>query len=126
MHFSRVQVYGGKKDTWTLDAMTDGQKEVVQHLPLYTSHIRVYWEGDALVLDEKITAGDGTQASNKVKYTVSGDGNLLTTNAHVLPPDSRSFRDRPLRETGEMQRGSKWPPVRLVRPARARGPAAVQ
>lgn len=78
-HFrlSRTQVYGGKSDTWTLDTVTDGQKEVVQHSALYTSHIRMYWDGDTLVLDEKISASDGSKASNMVKYSLAGDGKTL-------------------------------------------------
>jgi hypothetical protein len=77
LRLSRTQVYGGKSDTWTLDAVTDSSREVVQHSALYTSHIRRYWDGDALVLDEKITAGDGSKATNRLKYTLAGDGKTL-------------------------------------------------
>jgi hypothetical protein len=77
VRLSRTQVYGGKSDTWTLDTVTDGQKEVVQHLALYTTHTRMYWDGDALVLDEKITASDGSKATNTVKYSLADDGKTL-------------------------------------------------
>ncbi|MGB8885302.1 MAG: hypothetical protein WCC87_01190 [Candidatus Korobacteraceae bacterium] len=77
IRLSRTQVYGGKSDLWTLDTATDGQKEVVQHSALYTSHIRMYWDGDTLVLDEKITAGDGSKATNTVKYALGADGTSL-------------------------------------------------
>lgn len=77
LHLSRTQVYGGKSNTWTLDAVTDGQKEVVQHSELYTSHIKMYWDGDTLVLDEKIVAGDGSKATNMVKYNLASDGKTL-------------------------------------------------
>lgn len=77
LRLSRTQIYSGKSDTWTLDTVTDGQKEVVQHSALYTSHIKMYWDGDTLVLDEKITAGDGSKATNTVKYTLASDGKTL-------------------------------------------------
>ncbi len=75
--FSRNQVYGDQKFDWTLEALTDGQKEVVQQLPAYTANIRVYWEGSALVLDQKITATDGTKASDIVTYSLVENGSTL-------------------------------------------------
>jgi hypothetical protein len=77
IRLSRTQVYGGQSNTWSVDSGTDGQKEVVQHSALYTSHIRMYWDGDTLVMDEKITAGDGSKATNTVKYTLADDGKTL-------------------------------------------------
>ncbi len=73
----RTQTYGDQNDTWKLDIVADGQKEVVQTSPLYTANIRMYWEGNSLVLDQKITAGDGTKATDVVTYSLSPDGQLL-------------------------------------------------
>lgn len=77
INFSRSQVYGERTFDWKLEAVTDGQKEVVQKSPDYTANIRVYWEGDSLVLDQKITAPDGTQANDMVTYSLADSGNLL-------------------------------------------------
>lgn len=90
IHLSRTQVYGGKSDTWTLDTITDGQKEVVQHSPMYTSHIKTYWDGDSLVLDEKITAGDGSKATNVVKYSLASDGKTLQADENEVTPLGKS------------------------------------
>jgi hypothetical protein len=73
----RTQVYGDKSYDWKLDIMADGQKEVVQNSSLYTANIRMYWEGNSLVLDQKITASDGTKATDLVTYSLSGDSNVL-------------------------------------------------
>jgi hypothetical protein len=77
INFSRSQVYGDRTFHWKLEAVTDGQKEVVQKLPEYTANVRVYWEGDSLVLDQKITAPDGTQANDMVTYSLADNGNTL-------------------------------------------------
>lgn len=77
INFTRSQVYGDRTFDWKLEALTDGQKEVVQQLPEYTANIRVYWEGDALVLDQKITAPDGTKANDMVTYSLVDGGNTL-------------------------------------------------
>lgn len=73
----RTQSYGEQSDTWKLDIVADGQKEVVQTSPLYTATIRMYWEGNSLVLDQKITAGDGTKATDIVTYSLVDGGNTL-------------------------------------------------
>jgi hypothetical protein len=75
--FSRSQMYGDQTFDWKLEALTDGQKEVVQQLPAYTANIRVYWEGSALVLDQKITAPDGTKANDMVTYSLIDNGSTL-------------------------------------------------
>ena len=77
INFSRSQVYGDRTFDWKLEAVTDGQKDVVQKLPAYTANIRVYWQGDSLVLDQKITAPDGTQANDMVTYSLADNGSTL-------------------------------------------------
>ena len=74
---ARTQVYGDQNFDWKLDIVADGQKEVVQKSALYTANIRMYWEGNSLVLDQKITASDGTKATDQVTYSLSDDGRTL-------------------------------------------------
>ena len=75
--FSRTQTYGDQNFDWKLETVADGQKEVVQNSPQYTANIRVYWEGNSLVLDQKITAPDGTKATDLVTYSLLDGGNTL-------------------------------------------------
>lgn len=77
IRFARVQVYGDQTFKWGLDTVADGQKEVVQDTPQYTAKVRVFWEGGSLVLNQQITAPDGTQATDIVTYTLVEDGRLL-------------------------------------------------
>ena len=77
IHLSRTQVYGGKSIPWTLEATIGDPKDVVQHSSLYTSRIRVNWEGDSLVVNEKISASDGAKASSLVTYSLAADGKTL-------------------------------------------------
>jgi hypothetical protein len=77
INFARSQVYGDRTFDWKLEAVTDAQKEIVQKLPEYTANVRVYWEGDSLVLDQKITAPDGTQANDMVTYSLVENGSTL-------------------------------------------------
>jgi hypothetical protein len=75
--FARTQIYGDQKFDWTLDIVADGEKEVVQTSPLYTANIRARWEGNSLILDQKITASDGTTATDVVTYSLIDGGNAL-------------------------------------------------
>ena len=77
VQFTRTQTYGGQKMDWNLDSPIDGKQEVVQTNPAYTANIRVYWQGDSLVLDQKITATDGTVATDVVTYTLEAGGRSL-------------------------------------------------
>src|SRR5215831_11078031 len=75
--FSRTQLYGDQNFDWKLDIVADGQKEVVQESPGYNTRSRVYWQGNALVIEQKITASDGTTVSDIETYTLGGDGKTL-------------------------------------------------
>jgi hypothetical protein len=77
IRFARTQFYGDQKFSWDLDTVTDGQKEIVQNTPTYTANVRVYWEGSSLVLDQQITASDGTKAKDVVTYSLVEDGKAL-------------------------------------------------
>jgi hypothetical protein len=75
--FARTQVYGDRSFDWKLDIVADGEKEVVQTSPLYTANIRAHWEGSSLILDQKITASDGTTATDVVTYSLIDGGDTL-------------------------------------------------
>ena len=73
-HLSRTHVFNGKSDTWSIDLVTDGKHEVVEHNSYYTARTRMYWEGSSLVLDMKMVTKKGERATNLVKYSLSEDG----------------------------------------------------
>lgn len=82
VQLARTQVYGDQSFKWDLDIVTDGQKEVVQNSPAYTANVRAYWQGSALIVDQKITAPDGTKATDQITYSLSGDGSMLEAVEH--------------------------------------------
>jgi hypothetical protein len=82
VQLARTQVYGDQSFKWDLDIVADGQKEVVQNSPAYTANVRAYWQGNALVVDQKITAPDGTKATDQIAYSLSGDGKMLEAVEH--------------------------------------------
>lgn len=94
VRLTRTQVYGDKSYDWKLDILADGQKEVVQNSSLYTANIRMYWEGNSLVLDEKITATDGTKATDLVTYSLSSDGNVLEAIERQATAGSKSITSK--------------------------------
>jgi hypothetical protein len=75
--FSRTQVYGDQKYSWKLDTVADGQKEVVQDSEGYSTRSRVYWQSRAMVIEQKVTASDGTTVSDVVTYNLGDDGKTL-------------------------------------------------
>ena len=82
VQLARTQVYGEQSFKWDLDIVADGQKEVVQNSPAYTANVRAYWQGGALIVDQKITAPDGTKATDQISYSLSGDGRMLEAVEH--------------------------------------------
>src|SRR5581483_6753043 len=40
-HLSRTHVFNGKSDTWSIDLITDGKHEVVEHNAYYTARTRM-------------------------------------------------------------------------------------
>lgn len=79
--FARSQVYGDKTFQWDLETLTDGKKEVVQKSRGYTSNNRVYWQGDSLVIEQKLTS-EGTTVNDVVTYTLAPDGQSLEAVEH--------------------------------------------
>ena len=77
VRFARTQVYGDQSFDWKLDIVADGKKEVVQKLPSYTANSRAYWEGSSLIVDQKMTAPDGTTVTDLVTFSLVDDGKTL-------------------------------------------------
>ena len=78
--FARTEKYGDQSFDWKLDADADSPKEIVETSPNgMTTSSRVYWQGNALILDQKMTASDGTKVNDLVTYTL--DDNFSTLQA---------------------------------------------
>jgi hypothetical protein len=77
VRFARTQMYGDQSFDWKLDIVADGKSEVVQKSPAYTANSRVFWQGNSLVLEQKITAPDGTTMNDLVTYSLADDGKTL-------------------------------------------------
>lgn len=74
--FMRTQAYGDQSFNWKLAATVDDPKPVQEDGPGYVTDSRVYWQQNALVLEQKITSSDGTKVSDVVTYTLQPDGTL--------------------------------------------------
>jgi hypothetical protein len=74
--FVRTQAYGDQNFNWKLAATVDDPKPVQEEGPGYVTDSRIYWQQNALVLDQKMTAQDGTKVSDVVTYTLLPDGSL--------------------------------------------------
>ena len=83
--FSRVFVVGGKEDALSYDLTTDGRAKVVTE-PDRTSTSRLYWDGDVLVLDERIVLKDGREATNVVRYSLQDGGQTLVAEEKFRGP----------------------------------------
>jgi len=54
----------------------------------------MYWEGNSLVLDQKITASDGTKATDLVTYSLSSDGSTLQAIERQATAGSKSITSK--------------------------------
>jgi hypothetical protein len=75
-HFrlTRTLVLDGKSNIWSIDILTDGKQEVVEHVDNDTISTRAFWTGDSLVIERTISHASGEKASNLVKYSLADDG----------------------------------------------------
>jgi hypothetical protein len=86
-HLKRTHVYAdGKHDTWGIDLITDGKYEVIRKDGPDRDVTKMYWDNTALVLDEKVTAPDGSFGTNVVRYTLSDNGRTMTALEHEEYP----------------------------------------
>jgi hypothetical protein len=83
--FSRVFVVGGKEDAVSYALTTDG-KEKVEQGSGRTATSRLYWDGDVLVLDERIVLKDGREATNVVHYSLQDGGKTLVAEEKFRGP----------------------------------------
>jgi hypothetical protein len=74
--FSRTFVVGGKEDALSFELTTDGREKIVKE-PDRTTTSRMSWDGDVLVLDERIVLADGRAAINTVRYGLHESGRML-------------------------------------------------
>jgi hypothetical protein len=75
---ARIETYGDQSFNWKLDADADSPKEIVDTAPNgVTTSSKVYWQGNALILDQKITASDGTKVNEMVTYTLEDNFSTL-------------------------------------------------
>jgi hypothetical protein len=90
-HLKRTHIYsGGKHNTWSISLITDGQHEQVQHDGSGGQAItRMYWDGDVLVLDMRITDARGLTGANVVRYSLSTDGRTMTALEHEEYPGAK-------------------------------------
>ncbi len=76
-HLERTHVFDAtNSDTFSIELTTDGKAVVLTHRGLRI-RATLRWEGDALLFDSTIQ-GDGDEATNVVRYTLSGDRRLFT------------------------------------------------
>lgn len=75
--FDRSQTYGDQSFNWKLDATVGGAQPVEDKAPGYTTSSKLYWDANVLVLEQTITAQDGTKVNDLVKYTMMDNGNTL-------------------------------------------------
>jgi hypothetical protein len=75
--FVRNQTFGDQSFAWKLDGTIGNQQPVEDKGPGYTTATRLYWQSNGLVIDQKITASDGTKVSDVVTYTMVDNGNSL-------------------------------------------------
>jgi hypothetical protein len=86
--FSRVFVVEGKADALSYALTTDG-KEKIDKQPGRTTVSRLYWDGNVLVLDERIVLADGREATNVVRYSLRDGGQTLVAEEKFRGPVRR-------------------------------------
>lgn len=83
--FSRVFVIDGKDDGLSYALTTDGTERVVKEPGRMTAS-RLFWDGDVLVLDERILLQDGREATNVVRYSLRDGGRTLVAEEKFRGP----------------------------------------
>jgi hypothetical protein len=77
----RTHVFHGRPNTWGIELTTDG-KEVIQKEGNEEFHVRLLWDGDALIFDSYWLAGT-SKTANVVRYTLSPDGKVFTADERL-------------------------------------------
>jgi hypothetical protein len=76
-NFDRSQTYGEQSFNWKLDATVGSAQPIEDKAPGYTTASKLYWDNSVLVLEQTITAADGTKVNDLVKYSMMDNGNTL-------------------------------------------------
>lgn len=71
-HLERTHVFGGNRDIFSIDLMTNGEAVVQAHAG-FEIHASLHWEGETLMFESKLKR-EGEQATNIVRYSLSDDG----------------------------------------------------
>jgi len=69
-------VWEERSRTVHFELTTDGKEVVEKEADGRVTHLRMYWEGDTLILDAWWPEGEA-KATNIVKYSLSADGRTL-------------------------------------------------
>ena len=80
----RIFIVDGKANEISFEHTTDG-KEVVTTEGNRKIYSRMYWDGDILVLDQRILMGN-REATNKVRYTLANGGATLIAEEQFRGP----------------------------------------
>jgi len=83
--FHRVSVKAGKTDESSYELTTDGVEKVEKDGGM-TVHSRLSWEGEVLVLQNRMALPDGRQATNTVRYTLKDGGKTFVAEEKFRGP----------------------------------------
>jgi hypothetical protein len=83
--FHRVSVKAGKTDESGYDLTTDGVEKVKKDGRM-TIYSRLSWEGEALVLQDRMVLADGREATNTVRYTLKDGGRTFVAEEKFRGP----------------------------------------
>jgi hypothetical protein len=83
--FHRVSVKGGKTDESGYELTTDGVEKAKRDARM-TVYSRLLWEGEVLVLQDRMVLADGREATNTVRYTLKDGGKTFVAEEKFRGP----------------------------------------
>lgn len=83
-HLERTHIYGEKGDAVIIDLTTDS-KEVYRKEANLESWTRLYWEGNTLVLSQKLKL-NGKDGTNLVRYSLADNGRTFIAVERMRTP----------------------------------------
>jgi hypothetical protein len=83
--FHRVSIKGGKTDESGYELSTDGVEKVKKDGRM-TVYSRLFWEGEVLVLQDRMVLADGREATNTVRYTLKDGGKTFVAEEKFRGP----------------------------------------
>ncbi len=85
LRFHRVSVKAGKTDESSYELTTDGVEKVEKDGGM-TVTSRLSWEGEVLVLQNRMVLPDGREATNTVRYTLKDGGKTFVAEEKFRGP----------------------------------------